>query len=468
MRIRWTALLTTLILTTLPLITANAQTYTDLHDFNCAVEGCDPTYVSLLAQGQDGNIYGTASFGPGTSGDGTVLKMTLDGTVTTIQSFDGTNGSTPYGGLVLGPDGNFYGTTTSGTNNAGTIFKVTPAGVLTTLYAFPLNTMDSGAAPMTAPTLGNDGNYYGLTGVGEGTASGVAYRYSPTVVYTPLTTLTEALPGSGFFAPLIQGLDGNFYSTTYASVTGSAGTVYRMSPAGVISIVYSFNSNAAYGGWGYAPLVEDFEGNFYGTEAEGGKFNGGVVFKVTGSGKITRLHNFTDYCALESYGCTPAGGLVLGSDGNLYGSTVHGGPDNDGVLFKITKSGVYTKLFSFDGADGAATESTAMQHTNGKIYGICMNGGAYGGGVLYSLDLGLPPFVALLFNAGQAGTSIGILGQGFEGTKEVLFHGVSASFTVVSDTYLTAIVPSAATTGFVTVKTPTGVLKSSRKFVVQP
>lgn len=467
MRIRWADLLITLIVTTLPPVAASAQTYIDLHDFNCAIEGCGPTYTSLLAQGRDGNLYGTASGGPGASGNGTVFKMTPAGAVSTIHSFDGTDGSTPYGGLILGADGDFYGTTTSGTNNAGTIFKVTPTGTLTTLYAFPLNSIDTGAGPMTAPTLGNDGNYYGLTGVAAGTATGIAYRYNAASGYATLTTLTNALPGSGFFAPLIQGLDGNFYSTTYAAGTGSAGTIYKMSPEGVVSVVYDFNSNGAYGGWGYAPLVQDASGFLYGTEAQGGPEGGGVVFRVNPTnGRIALLHSFVHQD--QSGGSAPAGGLVLGTDGNLYGSTYWGGSHNDGVLFKVTKSKAYTQLIDLDGADGAATESTPMQHTNGKIYGISMNGGAYGGGVLSSLDLGTPPFVALLFNAGKVSRSVGILGQGFHGTKKVSFHGVSASFKVVSGTYLTAVVPSGATTGFVTVTTPTGVLKSNRKFVVQP
>lgn len=249
--------------------------------------------------------------------------------------------------------------------------------------------------------------------------------------------------------------------------SGSAGTVYKMSPAGVISVVYNFNSNAAYGGWGYAPLVQDASGILYGTEAAGGPNGGGVVFRLSPTnGRIALLHSFVGQD--QSGGWAPAGGLVLGTDGNLYGSTYRGGSHNDGVLFKVTKSKVYTQLIDLDGADGAATESTPIQHTNGKIYGISMNGGAYGGGVLCSLDLGMPPFIALLFNAGKVGRSVGILGQGFHGTRKVSFNGFSASFRVVSDTYLTATVPSGATTGFVTVTTPTGVLKSNRKFVVQP
>jgi hypothetical protein len=187
---------------------------------------------------------------------------------------------------------------------------------------------------------------------------------------------------------------------------------------------------------------------------------GGVVFRVNPSnGRIALLHNFINQD--PSGGDTPAGGLVLGTDGNSYGATHWGGSYDRGTLFEVTKSRVYTQLFAFDGTDGGEPESTAMQHTNGIIYGVT-------GAVVYSFDVGMKPFIALLFNAGQVGTSVGVLGQGFEGTKKVKFNGVSASFTVVSSTYMTAIVPSGATTGFVTVTMSTGELKSSKTFVVQP
>lgn len=448
-----------------------AQTYTDLHDFNCATEGCGPTYTSLLAQGTDGNLYGTASFG-GTYGYGTVFEMTPAGNMTTLYDFDGTDGLYPYGGLVLGTDGDFYGTTQFNLVGqlweGGTVFKITPQGVLTTLHFFAGGLTD-GSGPMTAPTLGNDGNFYGVTGVAEGTNTGITYKYSASSGYTVLSSLTEAVPGNGFFAPLMQGTDGNFYSTTYAG-SGSggygAGAVYSLSPSGVVSVIYSFNSDVADGGYGYAPVVQDSGGNLYGTEASGGTGEGGVVFRVTTGGRIKLLYNFTDYCAGQPYGCGPAGGLVLGNDGNLYGSTSGGGAGNDGVLFKITKSGKYTQLFTLDGTDGAKIESTGLQHTNGTIYGIASTGGAYGGGVLYSLNVGLRPFVATLFNSGTIGTSVGVLGQDFNDAKSVSFHGTSAEYTVVSDNYLVAVVPTGATTGYITVKTTKATFRSNREFVV--
>jgi uncharacterized repeat protein (TIGR03803 family) len=310
--------------------TPSAQTYTDLHDFNYANEGCNPTYPALLAQGRDGNIYGTTDSG-GTHGDGTVFKISPSGTMTTLYNFDGTTGSNPQGGLVLGPDGNFYGTTEFSTNAAGTIFKITPTGTLTTLHTFAGGTTD-GAWPLTPPVLGNDGTFYGSTDVNQGPWTGVGYRVSSTGEYQILAT---TLPGGAFWAPLMQASDGNFYSTSYNGGTDDAGTVYVMSPSGEVRIVYNFDS--AHGGWGYAPLVQDSKGYLYGTAAQGGSLGGGVVFKVTTGGTLTVLHNFLHQDSND--GWLPAAGLVLATDGNLYSSTFRGNPTNNGGLFKITKAG---------------------------------------------------------------------------------------------------------------------------------
>jgi uncharacterized repeat protein (TIGR03803 family) len=226
----------------------------------------------------------------------------------------------------------------------------------------------------------------------------------------------------------MQASNGNFYSTSYNGGTDDAGTVYGMSPSGVVAIVYHFDST--HGGWGYAPLVQDAKGYLYGTEAQGGTLGGGVVFKITTSGKLTVLHNFLHQDSNDSW--LPAAGLVLATGGNLYSSTFRGNPTNNGALFKITRAGSYTQVHVFDGTDGTQTEATAMQHTNGKIYGLTSLGGVYDGGVLYSLNVGEKPFVSLVFNAGKVGRSIGILGQGFKGTTTVSLNGTPATFNVVS------------------------------------
>ena len=173
---------------------------------------------------------------------------------------------------------------------------------------------------------------------------------------------------------------GTSYSTNYGGGTNGAGTVYSLSTTGGANVIYNFDTT--HGGWGYAPLVQDAQGNLYGTEAQGGTLGGGVVFKVTTGGSITTLSTSQIIVRANRMDVFRSGGLVLGSDKNLYGSTYRGGANNDGVLFKLTTSGTYTQLATLDGSDGAATESTPIQLTNGTIYGVTSTGGAYGGGVL--------------------------------------------------------------------------------------
>jgi hypothetical protein len=109
-----------------------------------------------------------------------------------------------------------------------------------------------------------------------------------------------------------------------------------------------------------------------------------------------------------------------------------------------------------------------LHHTSGTLYGSTRLGGTADGGVFFSLDLGVPPFVRFLPEASRVGQTVGIFGQGFTGTTAVNFNGTPASFTILSDTYLTAPVPSGATTGVVTVTTPSGTLTSNKKFQVRP
>ena len=159
--------------------------------------------------------------------------------------------------------------------------------------------------------------------------------------------------------------------------------------------------------------------------------------------------------------------LVQATDGNFYGTADGGGVNGYGVIFRVSPAGDYSVLYNFDFTHGEEP-CTAMQHSNGKIYGTTFQGGTHNMGVAYSLDVGLAPFVRLVSTSGKVGKTVEVLGQGFTGTTAVSFNGTPAAFTVVSDTYLTATVPSGATTGFVTVTTPGGTLKSNQEFRVKP
>jgi uncharacterized repeat protein (TIGR03803 family) len=439
----------------------HSQTYTDLHDFNCPTEGCRPSFPAILAQGRDGNLYGTMSSG-GAFNFGTVFKVTPAGVVTTLYDFNtsGPDGFLSVSGLTLGTDGNFYGTTFSGgANSSGTFFKITPAGALTTLHSFT----NTDGFPVAPPVQGANGSYYGLAG--GNTLIGSAYSITSAGAYK---LLVPALPGLSF-APLILGNDGNFYGTTESGGDFNAGTVFRMSPAGVVKIVYSFDGHAN-GGFPQGPVVQGRDGFLYGTTSGGGLVSNpvGVVFKLSTAGAITLLHSF-DAADLND-GKSPYAGLVAATDGNFYGATTgsQSGSAQFGSIFKITKSGAYSVLHLFDDVHGKTQTATAMQHTSGILYGLPSAGGVGNTGVFYSLAVGIPPSVSLVPVLGTVGQTIGILGKGFTGTTSVKFGAATASFTVVSDTYMTAVVPASGITAAVTVTTPSGALKSKQVFKVVP
>ena len=427
------------------------QTYTDLHDFDCAVEGCNPTSSGILAQGRDGNLYGTLRGGK--YNIGTVFKITPSGTITTIYNFDGTHGSKPFSGLTLGTDANFYGTTNEGgANSFGTIFKITPAGLIT-LHDF---TGSDGAYPYGPPVQGKGSTFYGVT------STGTAYSITSSGGFKLLST---SIPGLSF-APLLFASDGHFYGTTPEGGAFARGTVFRMSATGAVKIIYSFDGT--HGSSPYGPVVQGSDGFLYGTTVAGGSSQGGVVFRLSTGGAITLLHQFDVFSMTDGY--EPIPGLVAATDGNFYGATSTSADQLApyGTLFKVSKNGTYSELYAFDQTHGAVQQATGRQHTNGILYGLATQGGTNGGGVYYSLDVGLKPFVSLMTTSGTPSQTIEILGTGLTGATGVNFGSGSASFSVVSDSYMTAVVPATGTTGFVTVTTPSGILTSSKQFKVIP
>lgn len=432
-----------------------AQTYTDMFDFN-GTNGCCPTYPGNLAQGRDGNIYG-ATLNGGTSFRGNIFKMTPSGTYTDIHDFDLTNGGYPQGGLSMGLDGNFYGATyQGGAHSAGTIFKITPSGTFTLLYSFTNGT--DGAFPFTPPVSAADGNLYGMTG---NSTNHVVYKITKTGVFSVLATL----PAQSYGA-LLLGTDGKLYGTTLYGGTFNGGTVFSVTTAGVLKTLWNF-TNAT----GYSPLaglIQGTDGNFYGAASNGGSSGGGVIYKITSAGVYTDLFNFNS--SSSANGKFPDGALVQGSDGFLYGTTSGGGSSNAGVIFKIKTNGtLFSVLYNFDTTHGSTPASALLLHTNGKIYSMTSSGGAHSQGVFYSFDNGLKPFAsAVVLKSGKVGASVGILGQGFSTATGVLFGNGAGTFTTTGDTYMTATIVAGATTGVITVKEPGGNLLTPLKFKITP
>jgi uncharacterized repeat protein (TIGR03803 family) len=451
-------------------VPARAQIYTDLYNFGSkSGDPVQPSYSGIVAQGRDGNLYSTSPYGG--SGSGTVFKITSAGTLTVVYNFDGTHGATPFGGLSLGTDGNFYGTTSqSGTSSGGTVFNITPSGQLSVLYNFTGGS--DGAAPYAPPIQGTDGNFYGTTTAG-GSGYGTVYKLTPAGKLTPLYQFdytTGAYPD----APLTQGTDGNFYGTTAAggSVSCGCGEIFRITPVGKFTLLYAFEGTLGYDPIG--PLLQGSDGNFYGTTVNGDTYRVGDAFRLTPAGKLKVLYKFHGGVA----GGNPYAGLVQATDGNFYGVNSAGGKNSFGNIFKITPTGGYTNLYNFDKTSGASPEITLLQHTSGILYGDTSSGGTgnMSGcsvgqcGVFYSWSASsLPAFVSLLPYSGQVGKTIGILGQGFSSSSVVQFGGVQAtSIKLTGTNFISATVPTGALTGSVTVTTGTTTLTSNKQFRVTP
>jgi uncharacterized repeat protein (TIGR03803 family) len=431
--------------------------YTELYNFNCANDGCNADHPALLAQGEDGNLYGTLPTGTSQSQDGTIMAYTPGGFESTLYRFSGDDGFGPQSGLTLGFDGALYGTTSNGgIPRKGTVFRIS-GGAMTELYAF--NDGADGAYPWAPPVQTPDGSLYGVTF--SGSNPGTAWRIAPNGTFSVIATLPSKTQ-----APLLLATDGNFYGTTQYGGDFNEGTVFRLSTKGKLTIVHSFDPSVE-GGTPIGPLMQAADGKFYGTTVGGGMFSQGTVYWLAANGTYNVLHDFQ---VTDGTGSTS--GLVQASDNFLYGVMPAGGTKGYGTLYRINTTGTrFQALHQFTSKTGIYPGSTPTLHTNGTIYGFTLKGGDGENGtsgVLYGFTNNLKPFALLQLWAGPVGTQVGILGQGFSTATNVAFGNVTANFSVVSDTYMIATVPAGAKTANVTVSEPGGNLATLRKFKVTP
>jgi uncharacterized repeat protein (TIGR03803 family) len=399
-----------------------------------------------------------------------LFQITPGGKLTTIFSFDETNGSAPYAGLVQTTNGDFYGATQEGgTGNGGgacaqgcgTIFTITASGTLTTLYNF--NYTD-GAGPTGTLILGPDGNYYGTTAAGGAADAGTFFVITPSGTLTSLYTFTGGNDGANPYGGLIQTLDGNFYGTAWDGGANGFGTVFTITADGRLTTLHAFDNTD--GSYPYAGLVQGNGGDFYGVTEEGGTNSYGTVFKINPSGKLTTLYSFSG----GADGDTPISTLIQATDGNFYGTASYAGLYNLGTVFQITKGGTLTTVHSFDTTEGWIPYGPLVQDTNGGFYGTTFSGGGsgacpygYGCGTVFSLSVGLGPFVETVPTSGNVGTAVRILGTNLKGATSVTFNGTAATFTVISKSEIETSVPSGATTGPVRVTTPVEGIKNTLK-----
>jgi len=419
--------------------------FTSLYSF-CSQTGCPDgeNPFSVLVQGGNGDFYGTTEYGGagntcvGNQGCGTAFKISPSGQFTSLYSFctqgTCTDGEFPAGGLAVASNGSLYGVTLTGGGTVGcpvgvggggcgTVYKITPAGRLSTVYNF--------------------------------------------------CSQSECVDGVGPDAALLLGRDGNFYGTTSGGGDAGHGVAFKITPQGSLTVLYSFCSlsNCMDGLGPEAKLAQGSDGNFYGSTTGGGAHSAGTLFQLTPTGVLTTLYNF---CSLS--GCSDgslASPLIQATDGNFYAVTQTGGVSTgEGTIFKITSGGVFTTLYEFclrNGCpDGVHPLAGLVQDTNGALYGATSAGGIPGVGTIFSFDVGLGPFVETEPASGAVGAAVKILGTSLTGSTSVTFNGAGATFTVVSSSEIATTVPTGAATGTVKVVTPGGTLSSNVPFQVLP
>ena len=266
-----------------------------------------------------------------------------------LHTFVGGGARQPVASQIQAADGNFYGTTASGgAFGGGTVFKITPGGTATILCNFFGSAYDDENTPYAALVQGTDGYFYG-TASGGLSAHGTVFRMDPERGCLVMHWFTGGLAdGAAPTAALIQASDGNFYGTTSLGGAYDVGTVFRITPRGTVTVLHAFSGSPSDGSSPRTALIQATDGDFYGTTYDGGSSNAGTVFRMTLAGSVTLLHSFTN-----SEGFSPSAGLIQAPDGDFYGTTESGGPSGSGTVFKITQAGTFTLLHAFSLTDGA-------------------------------------------------------------------------------------------------------------------
>ncbi len=349
---------------------------TVLHTFAGTPDGATPS--SGITMDASGNLYGTTSFG-GADAQGVIYKVSTSGQETVLHSFMGApDGSFPSSGVVLDNADNLYGTTfDGGSDNNGVVYMLSASGQQTILYNFSGRTDGGNPTGLIRDTAGD---LFGSTESG-GTGSGVVYKLSPSGVQTILHSFRGGLDGELPQGNLVRDSSGNLYGITYVGGSASSGTVFKVTPHGQETVLYSFPGGTG----GYYPegsLSRDAAGNLYGTTAEGGVAYG-LVYQLSAAGAETVLLSFPG--APDGY--SPESGVILDARGNLFGTTVTGGATAEGTVYEVSASGGDKVLHTFEGgSDGIYPYGGVVRDMAGNLYGTTFAGGTGNQGIVYQLN----------------------------------------------------------------------------------
>ena len=360
---------------------ASSGVLTTLASFN-STNGANP-YTGMV-EDSSGDLFGTTNSG-GSSRDGTVFEIAAgSGAVSTLASFNGTNGAEPYGNLIIDSSGDLLGATyLGGSSGDGTVFEITAgSGVITTLASF---NGTNGANPGGGVVEDGSGDLFGTAENGGSSGCGTVFEIAAgsgkiTTLASFNGTTNGGIPESG----LVEDNNGDLFGTTIHGGASGYGTVFEVAAgSGAITTRASFNGLNGDGPSG--SLVEDSGGNLYGTTAFGGSSGDGNVFKVAaGTGAITTLASFNG-----TNGINPFSGVVEDSSGNLFGATHGGGPHGDGTVFEIIAgSGVATTLASFNGTNGSLAFGSLIIDGGGNLFGTTYSGGSSNAGTAFKLAAG--------------------------------------------------------------------------------
>jgi uncharacterized repeat protein (TIGR03803 family) len=372
---------------------ARAQVFEPINSFT----GCDPLGCpegsdggrpdAALVVGPDGNFYGTTFEFPG-GRLGTIYRVTPSGTRTTLVDFSEPStptesapwGAFPIGRLAVGPDG-FYGVTDQGgLHSGGTLFRLSFSGVFAVLHHFALNEGFTGCG---GPAFGPAGDLFGITCGGGDFNAGTVFRWDGAAV-TTIHSFGSSDTGMYPKGDLTLASDGNVYGATNGGGGVATPTLFRITPSDTVELFHTFVAPVHGGSNG--GLLQASDGHLYGTMY----FGSGTVFRITLDGILTPLQS----------NVPTSGNLVEGFGGVIYGTTdnVFGNP-NWGTIFQITPGGALTTIHTFDGTSGRQPKAGLVRGPDGHLYGTTYAGGTHTLGIFYRLAM--PPAVDVTANGLQ-------------------------------------------------------------------
>jgi uncharacterized repeat protein (TIGR03803 family) len=389
----------------------------NLYSFTAAGDGEGP--IGLTPDGS-GNFFGVQQFG-GTFSYGGIFEFTpADTNFTVLWDFDDQNdGAEPVTPMVLGSDGNFYGTTMGdGNTNYGSVFSTDTLGDINPLYAFTGGS--DGGSPQGSLLEVTPELFYGTTYNGGSENQGVIFSIDSSSDFNVIHNFdfyNGAAPAGG----LVLAGDGNYYGTTHWGGANNYGMIYRLYPNLTFSNLFSFNNTNGANPSGNLVVAQD--GKLYGRTDAGGTYGQGTVFSISIEGAFQLLFSFAG-----TNGSNPHGTLVAGNDGNVYGATSSGGTNaQDGVIYEVTPTGGFSIVAYFNGDLGLSGYGPMVRNpADGNIYGTTFNGGNYGSGNIFELSFASTPPPVIQSVNGSAGkinlTCEGVTGRGYQLQSTTTLH----------------------------------------------